>query len=312
MVLQNRLIQALGFVGLGVMGEPMCRHLIQRSGLPIYGCDLDPLKTRGLVQEGMISCASPSEVASSSGIVFLCLTSSEQVQNVCFGAEGLLRSSRQIRAIVDCGTTSVEHTRLFAAACAEEGIAWIDAPIARGREAAREGTLSIMVGAEPELFAALEPLLRCMGTSVTRCGPTGSGQIVKILNNKVMVQTVHALAEALAIARTLGVDGTLMFNVFADSSADSRALRNQGMRALLPGHFPRSAFPTLYAQKDLRLALALANEAEIDASLLKATDDILGRAAQTGHAHDYWPVLIKALERTAQPPNDGCQPDPPV
>jgi 3-hydroxyisobutyrate dehydrogenase-like beta-hydroxyacid dehydrogenase len=289
-------VDALGFVGLGVMGEPMCAHLIKRSRLPVYGMDRAEAPVATLARLGMVVCGSAGEVGSHADVVFVCVASGEQLEDACFGPNGLATSLHRVRVIVDCSTTSVALTRDLAARFAPLGVAWADAPIARGREAARTGTLSIMVGADSNLFAELVPLLRFMGSDVRRCGDVGAGQIVKILNNKVMIQTVHALAEALAIARAAGVDGKLLFDVLADSSAASETLRNQGYSALLPGHFPPSAFPTSYARKDIGLALALARDFGIDAVLAETTADLLDRAITAGHALDYYPVILRLLE----------------
>ena len=298
----ERAVKALGFIGLGVMGEPMCANLIARSGRPVYGTDRAPAPVASLAERGMVPCGTAAEVGRQTDIVFVCVASGDQLREVCFGPDGLIGDSPearspQARVIIDCSTTSVALTRDFAERCGRLGVAWIDAPIARGREAAHSGTLSIMVGADPVLFGAVEPLLRCIGSDVTRCGGTGCGQVVKILNNKVMIQTVHALAEALVVAEAAGVDGTLLFEVLSGSSADSQALRYQGFNALLPRRFPRSAFPATYARKDIGLAIELAETAGLEAALAETTAELLDRAIATGHSQDYYPVILKVLER---------------
>ena len=120
-----------------------------------------------------------------------------------------------------------------------------------------------MVGASPELFAAIEPLIRCFATDVTHCGDVGAGQVTKILNNMVLFETVNALAEAVAVARRSGVDPALLLDTLSKGSADSFALRNHGIKAIVPGNFPERAFSTEYALKDLSYALELAAEAGI-------------------------------------------------
>ena len=294
--IDGRTVEALGFIGLGVMGEPMCAHLVERSGLPVYGTDRDERPLAALAEQGMVRCADAAEVGRQADVVFLCLADGEQLQTVCFGPAGLANLQGRTQVIIDCSTSSVALTRSMAAKCAALGIAWVDAPIARGREAARAGTLSIMVGADPPLFSVLVPLLECVGSDVRRCGAVGAGQIVKILNNKVMIQTVHALAEALAVARASGVDGKLLFDILSDSSAASQTLRNQGFNALLPGRFPRAAFPTSYARKDMELAIALGGEVGIDVALAKTTATLLDQAIEAGYALDYYPIILKLLE----------------
>jgi 3-hydroxyisobutyrate dehydrogenase-like beta-hydroxyacid dehydrogenase len=148
--------------------------------------------------------------------------------------------------VVDLGTSPVDLTRNLSERFRDRGARYADAPIARTRQAAEEGTLSIMVGADPSDFAELQPLLANLATDITHCGAVGSGQIVKILNNMVLVETVVALSEAIAVARCAGLDSRVLFETLQKGSADSFALRNHGMKAILPGVFPERAFSTDY------------------------------------------------------------------
>lgn len=296
LTLNEEPVRALGFVGLGVMGEPMCANLARGTTVRVYAHDTRDTPLVALSKLGVMACGSSSDVGRHADIVFVCLANGEQLREACFGEDGLLSGQRNVRAIVDCSTTSVALTREFAEHARAEGVDWIDAPIARGREAAQSGNLSFMVGASAERFAELKPLLQCMGTDVTLCGETGAGQVVKILNNKVMIQTVHALAEALAIARAANVDGTLLFDVLSRGSADSQVLRYQGIRFMLPGDFPHAAFPTTYAHKDVGLAVDLANQVGVNSSYAQLTADLLGRAIEAGHDLDYYPIIVKLLE----------------
>ena len=174
--------------------------------------------------------------------------------------------------------------------------AFADAPVARTRQAAIDGTLSIMVGATEGCFGRIEPLLRHMASEVTHCGEAGAGQAVKILNNMIIFQTGVALAEALTIARAHGVDGKVLFETLTKGSADSFALRNHGMKAMLPGVFPERAFSTDYALKDLSYAIAMAEEKGVPALGADVAREVMERAREMGFDKEYWPVLIKAIE----------------
>ena len=121
---------------------------------------------------------------------------------------------------------------------------YADAPVARTREAAAKGDLSIMVGASPETFARVKPILDTMGSDVTHCGPIGCGQVVKVLNNMLVFQHTAALAEAMAIGRRHGVPPEVLLPTMMLGSGDSFVLRNHGMKAMLPGVFPERAFST--------------------------------------------------------------------
>ncbi|MDP1839851.1 MAG: NAD(P)-dependent oxidoreductase, partial [Reyranella sp.] len=174
--------------------------------------------------------------------------------------------------------------------------AFADAAVARTRQAAIDGTLSIMVGATPLTFERIEPLLRHMASEVSHCGAAGAGQTVKILNNMVLFQTVVALAEALTIARAQGVDGKVLFETLAKGSADSFALRNHGMKAMLPGVFPERAFSSEYALKDLSYAIEMGEQHGVPGLGADVAREVMERAVELGHGKEYWPVLVKAIE----------------
>src|SRR5262249_1942612 len=141
-----------------------------------------------------------------------------------------------------------------------KGIAFADAPVARTRQAAIDGTLSIMVGAGEELYARIEPLLRTMGSDVTRCGEVGCGQGVKLINNTLLFEQVAALAEMFVVAERAGVAPAKLVEAVSLGSGDSFALRNHGLKAMVPRQFPEKAFPAPYALKDLGYTIELAEQ----------------------------------------------------
>jgi 3-hydroxyisobutyrate dehydrogenase len=286
--------KSIGFIGLGVMGEPICRNLVKKSGLPVMALDVAPEPLARLREEGAAVAASVAEVVSSD-IVFLCLPSAKHVRGV-FEGDGILKNIREGQVVVDLGTSAVNQTRDFAGQLQAKGAAWADAPIARTRQAAQDGTLSVMVGATPELFAAIEPLIRCFATDVTHCGDVGAGQVTKILNNMVLFETVNALAEAVAVARHSGVDPTLLLDTLSKGSADSFALRNHGIKAIVPGNFPERAFSTEYALKDLSYALELAKEAGIKIRGAELIGKVLQEAVDAGSGAAYFPVIARHID----------------
>ena len=288
--------KTIGFIGLGVMGEPICRNLVRKSGAAVIAFDLAPEPLQRLRAEGAGVVGSVAEVVRDSDIVFLCLPSAKHVRSV-FEGDGILKNIRKDQVVVDLGTSSVKLTRDFATQLQARGAAWADAPIARTRQAALDGTLSVMVGATPELFAAIEPLIRCFATDVTHCGDAGAGQVTKILNNMVLFQTVNALAEAVAVAKRNGVDPALLLDTLSKGSADSFALRNHGLKAIVPGNFPERAFSTEYALKDLSYALELAADAGIKIRGAELVGKILQEAIDAGSGGAYFPVIAKHLDR---------------
>jgi 3-hydroxyisobutyrate dehydrogenase len=288
--------KTIGFIGLGVMGEPICRNLVRRSGLPVTAFDLAPEPLARMRAEGAAIAGSVANVVGNSNIVFLCLPSAKHARAV-FEGDGILNNIRAGQIVVDLGTSSVNQTRDFAKQLQARGASWADAPIARTRQAAQDGTLSVMVGAPPELYAAIEPLIRCFATDVTHCGDVGAGQVTKILNNMVLFQTVNALAEAVAVARRNGVDPALLLDTLSKGSADSFALRNHGMKAIVPGSFPERAFSTEYALKDLSYALELAGDAGIRIRGAELIGQVLQEAIDAGSGGAYFPVIATYVDK---------------
>jgi 3-hydroxyisobutyrate dehydrogenase-like beta-hydroxyacid dehydrogenase len=291
----SKSVNTLGFIGLGVMGEPMCSNLVRKQKLPVFGNDVHAAPIERLAAEGLKPAASIADVAANADVIFLSLPSIKEVKQVCLGEGGIVAAGGRVHTIVDMSTSDVKETRELAATLQEKGITLIDAPVARMRQAAKDGTLSIMVGSTDEEFKLVEPFLSTMGSDVTHCGAIGNGQVVKILNNMVVFMTVHALAEALAIGREAGVDGALLFDVMSKGSADSFALRTPGQKALVPNHFPEQAFPTDYAIKDIKLALELAKQGGIDAKAATATTELLQASSKAGYALNYYPAFINLI-----------------
>lgn len=289
----------LGFIGLGVMGEAMCRNLAKKSGAPIVAYDVRSRPMDALAADGVERASSIAEIASRAGTIFLCLPGEPQVRSVCLGDDGLVRHVRAGQTVVDMSTVPVALARELEAAFTARRVAFADAPIARTAQAAREGTLSIMVGAEPEVFTRLRPLLACMGTEITHCGPVGAGEAVKLMNNMVVAQTVVALAEALAVARASGaVDPEVLFTTLTKGSADSFVLRNHGLRSLLPDRHPtEGAFPTTYIIKDLSYAIALAESAGLTLEQASTTRRLMEQTAAAGYRDNYYTAVIRAIEK---------------
>jgi len=287
--------QTLGFIGTGVMGEPICRNLAAKSAARVLAWDLSAAPLARLRGAGVEVAGSPADLAAQASIVFLCLPGGAQLKALC--EAHLLAAAHPGLTIVDLGTSGVELTRELARRFAERGADYADAPIARTREAAQKGTLSITVGAAPEVFARVAPLLRCVGSDITHCGGVGSGQVVKILNNMVLFQTVNALAEALAVGRRAGVDPALLFDALAKGSADSFALRNHGMKAMLPGVYPERAFSVEYAAKDNGYALELGLDAGVRLRGAETVAAVLEEARRAGYGGAYYPVIAKIVDR---------------
>lgn len=285
-------IGTIGFIGLGVMGEPMCGHLARRSGKRVLAHDLRPEPAQRLAEYGVKSATLP-EIAARADVIVMSLPDGKAVDAVVGALEPHLRTGQ---CVVDTSTSSVSLTRRIGERLAAKGVQYADAPVARTREAAAKGDLSIMVGASPETFARIKPILDTMGSDVSHCGPVGCGQVVKILNNMLVFQHTAALAEAMAIGRRHGVAPEVLLPTMALGSGDSFVLRNHGMKAMLPGAFPERAFSTRYAMKDLSYALEMAAESGLDVPGAQLTMERLKKAEAAGYGDNYHPVMLKVID----------------
>jgi len=287
-------IKKLGFIGLGVMGEPMCRNLAVKQAISVLAYDTQQAPLDRLSQT-IIAAKSVGQVMRDADLIFLSLPSGEVVAKICEQVDGLLENCRAGQIVVDLSTSPVELTRELYEKFKEKGVLLIDAPVARTRAAAESGTLSIMVGAQEAEFAQIKPYLSTFATEITLCGSVGSGQVVKILNNMVLFETIAALSEARAIAQKAGVDPKKIFETLALGSADSFALRNHGLKAIIPGDFPERAFSVEYAAKDLRYALDLAEQTNVDAAGARNVRRLFELAVARGEGELYHPVISRVL-----------------
>lgn len=286
-------IETLGFIGLGVMGGAMCANLTRRSDLPVVVFDAVPDALDRAVEVGGIRGADIADVARRADVVFLSLPSIVQVEEV---VEQLIAGVEKPSIIVDMSTSDVDRTRALGERTAATGVILIDAPVARLRQAAIDGTLLITVGAAEEQFDTVLPFLSTMGSDVVHAGELGSGQVIKIINNMVVFQNINALAEAMAIGRASGVDGKVLFETLQLGSADSFQLRNAAMDSLVTDEFVAKRFPTLYAIKDLNLALTLAEQAGVQSPGARQTMDLLERTRDAGYTDEYYPIMIRMID----------------
>ena len=223
---------------------------------------------------------------------------------MCLGPDGLTSGEHRVHTIVDLSTTTVASARDVAARLAERNIAFADAPVARTREAAQKGQLSIMVGADPALFSQIQPLLHYMGADVTLCGDVGCGQVVKLLNNALVFENTVALAEMMVLGERAGVEPATLLEAVSKGSGDSFVLNNHGRKAMLPRQFPDKAFPPEYVLKDLSYVLELAKQTGLNAHVTQLAQRYYESARQNGWSGRYFPAVIDVIERDIGPVED--------
>ena len=286
----------IGFIGLGVMGEPMCRNLALNCGEKVLACDIDRAPLDRLAADGVAAAESPAELCAAADTILLSLPAGEQVREICLGQDGLLAHLGAGKCVIDCGTSPPQLARELHQAFAATGIAFADAPVARTRQAAIDGTLSIMVGGDEDVFARIRPILACMASDITHCGGPGAGQVVKILNNMMLFQNCAAIAEALALARRAGLDEELFLQTVGKSSGDSFALRNHAAKAMLPRDYPEGAFSVRYALKDLVYALDLAAAENVEIKGAELVRERFEQAIEEGLGERYHPVVREVID----------------
>ena len=284
----------LGFIGLGVMGSAMCRNLVTRHAAAVHVFDTLSAAIAQQASLGAVAASSLAEVAQAAEVIFLSLPGGEQVAAVCAELSENLKSGS---VIVDLSTTSVAEARAVAARLAERGIAFADAPVARTREAAQAGTLSIMVGASAALFARIAPLLGLIGSDVTHCGDVGCGQVVKLVNNTLLFEQVAAIAEMMIVAERAGVTRDKLIEAVGLGSGDSFALQNHARKAMAPRLFPEKSFPPEYALKDLGYAIELARSMGVEPRLPLLAENYYRAAVEQGLGGRYFPVVIEVIDR---------------
>lgn len=307
--MSEKAVPVIGFVGLGVMGGPMCRNVALKHSGRVIAFDMSPVAFAALDGTRARRAETLEEVARQADIVFLSLPGSQQVEQVCIGPQGLASAARLPSAIVDLSTTTVAVARSMAERLSSQGVAFADAPVARTREAAQRGELSIMVGADDALYARIEPLLRYMGSDVTHCGGVGCGQVVKLINNALVFENTVAIAEMMVVGERAGVAPAVLLDAVSKGSGDSFALRNHARKAMLPRQFPEKSFPPEYVLKDISYVLELAAQVDVSAHCTQLAQRYYAATAANGWSGRYFPAVIEVVDRNIDLP---VQPDAPV
>jgi 3-hydroxyisobutyrate dehydrogenase-like beta-hydroxyacid dehydrogenase len=284
----------LGFIGLGVMGSGMCGNVVRKAGAPVHAYDMNPAAIEEQVKGGAVAAASVADVARVATIIFLSLPGGKQVAAVC---EEIAANAKPGTIVVDLSTTGVADARAVAAKLAGKDMFFADAPVARTRQAAIDGTLSLMVGASDDLYPRIEPLLRTMGSDVTHCGDVGCGQVVKLINNTLLFENVAAIAEMMVVAERAGVAPARLVEAVGLGSGNSFALQNHALKAMVPRAFPEKAFPSPYVLKDLGYAIDLATEMGVEPRMANKAAEYYQAAVNQGIGEKYFPAIIELVDK---------------
>jgi 3-hydroxyisobutyrate dehydrogenase len=248
--------QHLGFIGLGLMGNPMCSRLIE-SGLPMTVWNRTESKTTNLVDLGAISASSPLEVAKNSDVVFLCLTDKAAVREVVFGNDGLT-SKKKPSTIVDFSTIGFQAAAELGKKLNNCKVEYVDAPVTGGVVGATNGTLSVFVGGKTSAVTEVRPMLECIGSKIMHMGSIGTGQATKVCNQVMVFNTIVTMAEMLKLAEESGLPSKELSTIFAGGFANSRILEVFGEKMASRDETVTGKLKV--AKKDLDLILSLGEE----------------------------------------------------
>lgn len=262
----------IGFIGLGIMGRPMVANLL-KAGYAVVVYDRNAASIQACVAAGAQAASSNRDVAAKSSILITMVPDGPQVEEVVLGANGALEGAAKGTLIIDMSSINPLISQKVAAACAEKGVDFIDAPVSGGEPKAIDGTLAIMVGASQELFAKAEPILSKMGSSVTLTGPVGAGNITKLANQIMVAINIAGMGEALTLASACGLDPEVVFNAVKGGLAGSTVL-NAKAPMLFNRNF-KAGFKIKLHQKDLRNALQTAEAKQVFLPLTSQVQQML-------------------------------------
>jgi 3-hydroxyisobutyrate dehydrogenase len=284
----------IAFIGTGIMGLPMAGHLIGAGhGMRVF--TRTKSKSSPLTDRGARWCDCPAEAAADAEFIFICVTDTPDVEEVICGKRGILSAARQNQVVIDHSTISPKRTREFAEKLNRCGASMLDAPVSGGDVGAKNATLSIMVGGEQHAFDRAEPLLRIMGKTVTYCGPSGSGQLTKLVNQVLIGGTLLAVAEAIAFAQKSGLNLKNTLDAVSTGAAGSWQLQNLGPK-MIAGNF-RPGFMIDLFQKDLRLLMECAEDLGTSLPGAALVHQLFTAAQAAGHGREGTQALFTVIEK---------------
>ncbi|CAN7703183.1 NAD(P)-dependent oxidoreductase [Neorhizobium sp. LjRoot104] len=283
----------IGFIGLGVMGGPMCRNVALKHAGRVIAFDMNEEAFSNLDGTKGERAGSVEAISGEADFILLSLPGGPQVKAV---AGDIARHAKPGTTIVDLSTTPVALAREVAAALDLQGVRFADAPVARTREAAQRGELSIMVGASDEVFELIQPILAYMATDITLGGAVGSGQVLKLVNNMLVFEHVVTLAEMIVLGERAGVKAEILLDAVSKGSGDSFVLRNHGRKAMVPREFPERSFPPEYVLKDIDYVFQLAAETGVPIKAAETVRRYYEMAVAKGLGGRYFPGVIRLVE----------------
>jgi len=285
--------EKIGFIGVGTMGKPMALNLM-KAGYELEVYDMNPQPLKELQEKGATVGGSIREMASKSEVFITMVPNSGDVEDVILKENGAIQGLKSGSRVIDMSTIDPTVSRKISKLLREKNIQMLDAPVSGGQTGAEAGTLSVMVGGEEEVFSKCLPILKAMGKNVYYCGPSGNGEIVKIINNLMAGIFRVASAEALALGVKAGVPLKVLYDVINESSGQSRTMVSAAAKAFKGDYEPGFAAELMH--KDLGLALNLGKEERVPLLLGALSHQIFTHLLTLGLGRKDTGVIFKVLE----------------
>ena len=286
----------VGFIGLGNMGFPMTLNLL-RAGFDVTVHNRSREPVQRLVREGARSAEAPDDVAAAADVIITCLPTPAAVDAVYRGERGLLSAVREGQILIDCSTVAPELSRSLYVAAGESGAGFLDAPISGGPAGAKAATLTIMVGGDGVVFERALPVFRALGTNVHHVGPSGTGSVVKLVNQHLTAINTATVAEAMVLGAKAGADPRVLYDVIKTSFGSS-TMFNRLVPLQIERRFDEGA-PIRIMLKDLELIADMGRDLNVRLLLASEAREVYREAVALGFGHEDIAALVKPLERIA-------------
>ena len=289
-------MEHIGFVGAsGLMGHGIAKNLLAKGHRLSITVHRNAERVADLLAAGATRADTPAALAAGSKIVFICVTGSPQVEATVLGEHGLLAGAQTGLVIVDCSTSEPDSSARLRQRCAAAGVDFVDAPLSRTPIEAEAGRLNVMVGAEPEVFARLQPIIGAFAENIFHMGGPGAGHTIKLLNNFIAQAICTATAEAFAVGQRAGIDVQKLVDLVSLGPVNCGLF--QAMAKTLKGDLQGLLFELDNARKDVRYYTHLAENLAIPSVMGEAVHQSLTIASALGHGKKFVPSLVEAQEQ---------------
>lgn len=267
----------VGFIGLGAMGKPMAKHIL-KAGYPLVTMyHRNKASAEELVAAGATLVSNPAQVAAKADLIFICVPTAPDVEEILFGENGIVKADRKL-TIVDCSTHDISSVRSFHRRLLDLNIQYLDAPISGGPKGAEAATLGMMVGGDQKTFESIKPVLQVVASNITYIGESGLGQAAKLANNLITSAQMVAISEAFTLAVKAGVKPRVLYEALKTATADSKILNIKVPNYLKDNYKP--GFRLVLNHKDLGLIMKTGRDLNVPLFVTAVVDQLYGQAKQ--------------------------------